>query len=1159
MEDHEAEKPGISKGRAGYEIIKILGICTAVLAILVLFSGDAEAELNVTAGDRAPAYIGPSSEAVCMLNITVNNNSLGDTNSIDFINITIHNESSFDNITNLAALSGSVGSGVSIYLESGQTPEFQQDEDSITGVPGQWYGNGPYWNVSISFSPAIPVPNSSSDPLLYVIVRSSDEISNLDMFSVSINGSSINSTSGTAPTVTAASSPVTADTLPPSVTGKVVDDTLLPYVYYNPLEDIIYYGDDMTNSQALVVRLTGVSDVLSGVANATFPGILGNNDTVVSNGPFSCRYDIEDNDTDSGLYLIKVYDIVGNYLEVNLTFQRDIVAPVISGVDVIELSDFLYYDVGKQILYYGNEMGQSQDFYVYMIAPQDDDSGLWGMRHPVNLGTGQDVKNDFPYNITFTVYSSDSSEEPLNFSIHDRVNNTYTWSMEILRDVTPPTADLLINETSPYLHSSLNTLYYGGNMIPLQPFSLEISGTADDLSGVWNAEFPGIFDIPSAFFGSPDVQYEYNVNRSNRISGRYEIVLRDRVFNSLSLPLNLVRDITIPSGFFDISEDSNYIHFDSGSKLLYYGNKMTSSEIFTLKVKMGDDADSGFGGVIFKDFSGQNTTITISPYSFTFEITSNTSYQGILRTSLFDNVGNTLDFEIELMPDITLPVSGIINIGKDSEFLYYSSEDSILYYSPLAGTPVKFLVELVNFDDLDSGISHVRFPLLVNNSGINISGYLRNDYDLSGEKLGDRDLTMTVFDLCGNSVSVVLHLIADSQPPSYGRFVLEEDVDALYYNKSSGLLYISVLETDEAFTVKMFNISDGLSGVKYVLIPPIEGLTGSRKILQNDNFSEEFSLPHNEKLEGTYTFKIFDNVSNVLNIDLVLVVKDNLKAPAIGTVIKENSTLIDENGNVSFSIYGVDPPFELDLYYKFKGGAWTRLGKCRAGEVKNVSIKIFTAKELAQPGFVTSIEFKVSDPLLNTATTRTIILQVPEIEMEEPEEEEPILGSFVILVAFLVLIIILFGSLFLWILPQKGEPPKAREMTGSKKEKKAGGSGSKTRGIRAVELEEAEETDEEEDLEDEEEYECPDCGASLREDEDVCPSCGAEFEEDDEEDEDSELGIDEEEDGDFEDDEAWDDDFGDDSDFEDDDDFELDMDEDDDYEDDDSWDDDDYD
>ncbi len=1156
MEDYKAEKPGISRDRAGYGItgfFVILGICAAVLAIIVLFSGNANAELNVTVGDKAPSFIGPSSEAVCMLNITMNNNSMGINNSVDSIKITIHNDTGFGNITKLAALSGTEGSGVSIYKESGQTPEFQLGEDTLVGIPGQWNGTGPFWDVLITFSSTITVPNSSFDPLLYVIIRSSDEISDLDMFNVSINASGVNSTFGVAPLVTAASSPITADTLPPAFTGKVVDDALLPYVYYDPSTDIIYYGDDMTSSQALVVRLTGVSDVLSGVANTTFPGLLGNNGTVVTTAPFSYRYDIEANDTSSGLYYIKVYDNVGNYLEVNLSIQRDITAPAITGVDVIELSDYLYFDVGSRILYYGNEMGQSQDFYVYMIAPNDDESGLWGMRHPVNLGTGQDVKTDLPYNITFTVYSSDSSEEPLNFSIHDKVNNSYQWSMEILRDVTPPTAVLLINETSSYLHTSQNTLYYGGNMDALEPFFLEVSGVDDDLAGFSNAEFPGIFDRPSEFLGSQDVPYEYKVNRSNRISGGYEIVVRDRVFNSLSLSLYLVRDIIIPSGFFDISEDSNYIHFNSESKLLYYGDKMSSTQLFEINIKIGEDADSGFGGVIFPDFAGQNTTITTSPHSFAYEIKADTEYHGILRISLFDNVGNILNFEIELIQDNKVPVAGSINIGKDSENLYYSSENSILYYSPLPGVPAKFLVELINFDDLDSGISHARFPMLVNNTGVNMTGYLRNDYTLSGELLGDRDLTMTVFDLCGNSASVVVHLVADSNPPSYKEFTLEEDAGGLYFNKSTRYLYISVLESDDMFTVIVSNITDELSGVKYVLIPPIEGITGGRKILENDNFTEEFHLPYNEMLEGTYTFKILDNVNNVLTIDLVLVLKDNLIAPSVESVMEENGTIIDENGNVSFSLSGVDSPFELELYYKIKGGAWTRLGKCRAGEIKNFSIKMFTSLELAQPGFSSSIEFKVSDPLSNTATTRTIVVQVPDIE-EETEEEEPILGSFVILVAFLILIIILFGSLFLWILPHKGDPPKAKEMMYSEKDMEAPEVKSISPEVLSLELETKEETEDEE-TEEDEEYECPDCGASLREEDNECPSCGAEFEE--EEEEDFELDMDEGE-GDSEDEESWDsDDFEDeaDEDFEDDDDFELDMDEDEDedyiYEDDD--------
>ena len=46
----------------------------------------------------------------------------------------------------------------------------------------------------------------------------------------------------------------------------------------------------------------------------------------------------------------------------------------------------------------------------------------------------------------------------------------------------------------------------------------------------------------------------------------------------------------------------------------------------------------------------------------------------------------------------------------------------------------------------------------------------------------------------------------------------------------------------------------------------------------------------------------------------------------------------------------------------------------------------------------------------------------------------------------------------------------------------------------------------EENEEDEGEYECPDCGASLHEEDNICTSCGAEFEEEGEEEEEEEIG-----------------------------------------------------
>lgn len=51
------------------------------------------------------------------------------------------------------------------------------------------------------------------------------------------------------------------------------------------------------------------------------------------------------------------------------------------------------------------------------------------------------------------------------------------------------------------------------------------------------------------------------------------------------------------------------------------------------------------------------------------------------------------------------------------------------------------------------------------------------------------------------------------------------------------------------------------------------------------------------------------------------------------------------------------------------------------------------------------------------------------------------------------------------------------------------------------------EEEREEEEEEEGEYECPDCGASLHEEDNICPSCGAEFEEEGVEEEEEEKNV----------------------------------------------------
>ena len=1061
MQNHSNGDIEENPEKNGIRLPGILGaaiVLIALVAILFLLSGKADAALNATVGDTAPAYIGPVSEPVCVLNVTANNDSQGDTNVINSIKITVHNDTGFDVGEDLAALTEDSDSGIAVYEENGNTPDFQADEDTVVGVVGVWNGNGPAWDVVITFSPGIVIDNNSNESVLYVVVRTSGNISNNDEFHVSVNATAIGSDFGAEPGIAASSGNVEADTEAPYFTTKFIADFTSPYIFYNSLEDVIYYGNDMEENQTLVVTLTGVSDALSMVANVTFPNAMGDSGKVVLAQPFSHSYNISAEDVDAGTVIITIYDNVGNFFEVNLTFQKDAGDPTIHEDYVGESSDYIYFEENTHILYYGDGMTDDEELYVFIDAT-DVGSGLWSMEFPVDFTSTVAYRQLVPYNVSYDLSSDDETEGSFDFLIHDRVNNTAVWNIMLVRDVKLPTANLTIDENSSHIHYNDNIIYYGSKMEGDQSLTLGVADDDDKGSGIAKIEFPGIFGLSSVYLPSPGASREHFINKSHSTSGKFKIVVIDNVFNSLELSFSIVRDTTAPECVVEISEFSDYLHFDIKNNRLFYGTQAPVSQSFDVKIKMGTDDASGIYGAVFPGLSGPSTTKTTAPYSSTYTMETDTQFQGILRISLVDNVGNTLHFDIELIQDTIPPETGNLLVKEVSDSLHYLPENNTLFYSPLAELPYLFTVELADYTDNVSGLSHAFFPFVDDaGRGTNVSGYFRYTYTIPPNTTGNHNLMVIMYDFCGNRIEAILHLVADGEKPAYEAFTIgvNKNMTGLYLDLEKGCLYISFLEKDLILPIRINNVTDALSGVNHIYYPPIEDTTGGTRPFVEGNFSKTFDFTSGRKIEGIYIFKIFDNVGNVMEISLLIVAVESVDAPVV-----ENRTAIDENGNVTFSLSGIDSPLELDLYYKFQEETWISLGKYIPGEWNNVTINVFNKEELKTPGSTRIIEFQVRDPLSNVASSKLNSIVVPE-EKESEKEDEGILGSYVLLVAFLALLIILLGSLFLVIIPHKGPAPETEDpMLDEEREKEE--EEKKKVDIRSVELEEEEGEGEEED------------------------------------------------------------------------------------------------
>ncbi|UCE72816.1 MAG: hypothetical protein JSV56_07210, partial [Methanomassiliicoccales archaeon] len=186
------------------------------------------AETAIIISDISPSYINASSNPTGVLNLTLYNNSRGEGNSLNWINITAMNVTGsgvlFDPTVHLATLTNDASSGVSLYNESNEIPGFQVTDTLVAVTPGVWTGSNPIWNTNLTGLDSITDPLPSADPgspNYYIVIRTSSTIWDGAIFNILIEANNINATYGNVPLETFWSSNITADTQAPDTTLTV--------------------------------------------------------------------------------------------------------------------------------------------------------------------------------------------------------------------------------------------------------------------------------------------------------------------------------------------------------------------------------------------------------------------------------------------------------------------------------------------------------------------------------------------------------------------------------------------------------------------------------------------------------------------------------------------------------------------------------------------------------------------------------------------------------------------------------------------------------------------------------------------------------------------------------------------------------------------------
>jgi DNA-binding MarR family transcriptional regulator len=176
------------------------------------------------------------------------------------ISITLNGVSTgFDPNFDLAPLSNGNQSGIMIYQETNFLPGFQADDSPLGITPLGWMGTGPWFTDFYGIGHTLP--NFTFEPNYYVVIRTSNTISNDDSFRVGIETGNVMTNQGGFPASSNWTKIITADTLDP-----------FPYITVYSENSTAKVGDwinitaNITGDDATLV-LVNLSD-FNGLSNA---------------------------------------------------------------------------------------------------------------------------------------------------------------------------------------------------------------------------------------------------------------------------------------------------------------------------------------------------------------------------------------------------------------------------------------------------------------------------------------------------------------------------------------------------------------------------------------------------------------------------------------------------------------------------------------------------------------------------------------------------------------------------------------------------------------------------------------------------------------------------------------------------------------------------
>ncbi len=680
----------------------------------------------------------------------------------------------------------------------------------------------------------------------------------------------------------------TRDTWGPNITSHTVTENS-HFIYYNVTT--IYYGDDMQNAQSFTI--TGnAEENLSGLWKMVFPGnALGSPADDESAASWSGTYDsVGSADNVQGNLTITLHDRVNNTATFNYTLVRDTTAPQITDGDWNESSKYLYVlltnDNTDNTIYYGNGMGAGPVDATISFGFSDN-YNLSNVSYSVGPGVDQQTdqiieKSD---NATAIYYfnNGDSFSGALTITVTDLCGNQFVDSSTfvITRDITGPAiASLSANENSNFLYVSGTTIFYSNRMSAEQAFN--VTGTATDAgAGLFNCTFssnnlgsPNPDGSPAAWLGKYD-----EVGNGDSWQGVITITFYDMVNNSANCTFNVTRDTEVPGvAISNIGESSNYINYDNS--VLFYSNDQAMGESFTIRVT---DNEGGSGRLKAEGETELGDSPTDNDYGGIWWELQYTINQGEtcngdnIIITVFDKVGNTNTTNLSVTIDNQAPVPSLLTVSESSDNLYFDSNNDFFYYSNDQGMTDSFTIFITD-DESGCGRQKAEGEAAFSESPSDNSydgNVWQVQYTISQGETCTGNLTITVYDNCGNNGTYNLTVILDNAAPTLTISTVVTTGDNVYWNGST-LYFSSDQAMSDTFEIRTTDNEDS-SGRQNASGETAFGNSPTDSDYTNGNYwSLTYTVNVDENCDGSLTVNVSDNCGN-WNITNLTVTLDNAK------------------------------------------------------------------------------------------------------------------------------------------------------------------------------------------------------------------------------------------------------------------------------------------